>query len=90
MARLVVVVAAVVAAFSPWFIFSSMTACREGKNSWGRVARFENAGDAIRSGSGLGKDSEHDGAHRTRTQIQRRGNRREAPTGLLKWLEKAE
>ena len=36
------------------------------------------------------KDSERDGAHRTRMQIWRRGNRHEAPTGLLKWLEKAE
>jgi len=95
---LVTVVVAVVVVFWLQFVFLSMTAWSQGilqlkiavGGTWCMVDS-ENAGDAIRSGSGLGFDLERCG---TRTQgftqrcrDARRRNRREEPTGLLKWLE---
>ena len=53
-AHSVVVVAAVVVAFSSQFAFSSTMACCEGKNSWEHVAEFANARDTMRKlGVGL-------------------------------------
>ena len=97
---LVTVVVAVVVVFWPRFVFSSMTAWSQGilqlkiavGGTW-HMVDSENAGDAIRSGSGLGFDLERRGTQTQgftqRCRDARRRNRREEPTGLLKWLEKA-